>query len=123
MSRAPYSVRYYEDPSISQCTAVEYDRLWQAIADKVAAGEWFYRAREIVLAEELPDIHKAFGVEVANRVSKAIQHTSPERIPRWARQKARARRAERLTQSLIKRRGRVGWLDRLSLKLTGMPFW
>lgn len=123
MRRAPFSTRYYEDPSISRCTAAQYDRLWQAIADKVAAGEWFYRAREVVLAEEIPDISKAFGDEVAKRVSKAIQHTDPDRIPKWAKQRAKAHLAESLKRGLIKRRGKVGWLDHLSLKLTGMPFW
>jgi hypothetical protein len=123
MSRAPFGSKYFEDPSIAQCAAVEYDRLWQAIASKVAAGEWFYRAREVVLAEELPDIHKAFGPEVATRVSKAVQHTDPDRIPKWAKQRAKAYMAESLKRSLIKRRGKVGWLDHLSLKLTGMPFW
>lgn len=123
MSRAPFGSRYYEDPSIAQCAAVEYDRLWQAIVSRTAAGEWFYQAREIVLAEELPDIHKAFGDEVAKRVSKAIQHTDPNHMPKWARQAARARLAERLKQSVIKRRGKVGWLDHISLKLLGLPFW
>jgi len=89
MSAKPFGSKYYEDPSIAHCCAVEYDRLWQRIATKVAGGMWFYRAREIVLAEEIPDISKAFGTLVAQRVSKAIQHTSPDRIPKPAQRAAK----------------------------------
>ena len=51
---------------------------------RVAAGEWFYRAREIVLAEELPDIEQGVRAGGGRPSSKAIQHTSPEHIPVWA---------------------------------------
>lgn len=123
MSARPFGSKYYEDPSIARCCAVEYDRLWQRIAEKVAEGTWFYRAREIVLAEELPDIGKAFGKEVAKRVSKAIQHTSPEEIPPWAKKARKAKDIAMYETFLTERRGGVSWANRICLKLTGTPLY
>ena len=123
MGARPFGSKYFEDPSIARCCAVEYDRLWKAIAARVAKGEWFYRAREIVLAEELPDIHKAFGDEVAKRVSKAIQHTDPETIPKWAKQAAKDHLRRSCEAHLLKTRGKISWINRLSLRLGGIPFW
>jgi len=123
MSKAPFTNRYFEDPSIARCAAVEYDRLWKAIAARVAKGQSFYRAREIVLAEELPDISRAFGDEVAKRVSKAIQHTDPETIPKWAKQAAKDHLRRSCEAHLLKTRGKISWINRLSLKFGGIPFW
>src|SRR3712207_1604545 len=89
MNTRPFGSKYYEDPTIAQVSALEYDRVWGRIGNKVATGMWFYRAREVVLAEEIPDIAKAYGRTVAQRVSKAIQHTSPERIPKPAQRAAK----------------------------------
>lgn len=121
--KAPFGNRYYEDPSIARCCAVEYDRLWQRIAEKVAAGMWFYRAREIVLAEETPDMGKAFGREVVTRVSRAIQHTSPENLPRSAKAAERAHLVRIHEECLTQRLGGVSWANRLCLRLTGAPLY
>ena len=61
MSARPFGSKYYEDPSIARCAAAEYDRLWDRIAKGVAGGGYFYREREVILAEEMPDISKAYG--------------------------------------------------------------
>lgn len=121
--KAPFGNRYFEDPSIARCCAVEYDRLWERIAEKVAAGQWFYRAREIVLAEEVPDMSKAFGSEVASRVSKAIQHTDPDNLPRSAKAAERAHLVRVHEECLMKRLGGVSWANRLCLRLTGSPLY
>lgn len=121
--KAQFGTHYYEDPTIARCCAVEYDRLWQRIADKVAAGQWFYRAREIVLAEEVPDMSKAFGPEVASRVSKAIQHTDPGNLPRSVKAAERAHLVRLHEECLTKRRGGVSWANWLCLRLTGAPLY
>jgi hypothetical protein len=123
MGGRPFGSKYYEDPSIARCCAVEYERVWQRIADRVAKGEWFYVARERVLAEELPDIHKAFGTVVAQRVSKAIQHTSPDQIPKWAKAAKRGKEVADFEEWLTRTRGKVSWINRLSLRFGGIPFW
>jgi hypothetical protein len=120
---AQFGSKYYEDPSIASCCAVQYDRLWQRIAEKVAEGMWFYRAREIVLAEEVPDMSKAFGRVVAQRVSKAIQHTDPEMMPDWVKKAVKARNIAEFETFLTEKRGGVSWANRLSLKLTGYPLY
>ena len=122
MSARPFGSKYYEDPSIARCGAVEYDRLWTQIGKRVANGEYFYRAREIVLAEQMPDIHKAFGKEVAHRVQKAIHHTAPEQMPKWARESARAAEVKEWEAWCMRVHGKVSWVNRLSLKLTGAPW-
>jgi hypothetical protein len=121
--KAQFGSRYYEDPSVARCCAVEYDRLWQRIAEKVAEGEYFYVAREKVLAEEVPDMGKAFGPEVPKRVSKAIQQTSPEHIPKWAKDRVKVRRIAMFEEFLTRKRGGVSWANRLCLRLTGAPLY
>lgn len=121
--KAPFGRTYYEDPSVSRCCAIEYDRLWNRIADRVSTGESFYRAREIVLAEEVADIDRAYGTEVAKRVCKAIQHTDPEKIPKWAKRAQKEVLAAICEDVLIKRRGKVSWINRIFLRLTGTPLY
>jgi hypothetical protein len=123
MGARPFGSKYFEDPSIARCCAVEYDRVWDRISRKVAEGEWFYRAREVVLVEEVPDMTRAFGAVVAQRVSKAIQHTDPERIPKWAKQAAKDHLRRSCEAHLLKTRGKISWINRLSLRLGGIPFW
>ena len=65
-------VRYYEDPSIANCCAVEYDRLW-SIIETGTIRDSFDGAREKVLAYEIPRMSRLYGPVVAHRVSKAIQ--------------------------------------------------
>jgi hypothetical protein len=119
MGRVAFGRHYFEDPSVAFTCAAEYDRLWNRIAERTARGEWFYRAREVVLAEEMADIATAFGRPVADRVSRAIQHTSPDRLPRWARRAARDLRCRQTMEHLRATRGRVGFLNAVSLFLTG----
>ena len=106
-----------EDPTIARVCALEYDRLWQRIGAKVAGGAWFYGAREQVLAEEMLDIQTAYGKVVADRVARAIQHTSPDRLPKAVKEVQRDRVASLIQDS----RPNMGWINRLFLRWTGMP--
>lgn len=114
---------YYEDPTVAQASALEYERLWQRIGEKVRAGVWFYQAREAVLAEEIPDISKAYGKPVADRVQRAIQQTPEGRLPPDARAAVKAGNAAACRAHLVATRGRVGWLNELSLRWFGVHLW
>ena len=114
---------YIEDPTVAQAAAVEYDRLWQRISIKVRGGVWFFQAREQVLAEEIPDITKAFGRPVATRVERAIQCTKQDQLTRSAR-KAQGDRIRSTCETYVMRKhGKVSWLNRFSLRLLGVHFW
>lgn len=80
---APFGATIIEDPTIAQVAALEYERVCNRIGMKVSLGVWFYRAREIVLAEEIPDIAKAYGKVVASRVTYAIERTPPSNFPEF----------------------------------------
>jgi len=114
--KAPFTDQYYEDPSIAQVCALEYERLWGRITRRVTAGGWFYREREIILAEEIPDISKAYGPVVGQRVQKAIQQTPPKGV-------YETRIAQEHRKWLIENRGGVSWIQRLSLKWLGSRLW
>ncbi len=122
MAARLFGSKYYEDPTIAQVSALEYDRVWGRIASKVARGTGFYQAREVVLAEEVPDMARVYGRTVAQRVSKAVQHTSPDRIPRAAKQAAKAGQVRYYEGWLMQTKGKVGWMDRICLTLFGVPF-
>lgn len=66
-------MRYIEDPSIAWAALAECDRVWADIDRMTGKGEWFFRAREVVLAREYPVMAKTYGKAVADRVTKVIQ--------------------------------------------------
>lgn len=121
MGKPTFGAHYYEDPSVSTVAVLEYDRLWARICHKTHYGVWFFRAREIVLAEEIPDIAKAYGKPVADRVQKAIQHTSPSLAPPPAFDKAKSAREG--AEALMLVRGQISWINRVWLKWFGTVFW
>jgi hypothetical protein len=115
--------KYIEDPTVAQTAAVEYDRLWQRIGTKVQNGVWFFQAREQVLAEEIPDIAKAYGRPVATRVERAIQCTTQAKLPRLARQAQDDWVRSACRAHVMRTHGKVSWINRLSLRLLGVHFW
>lgn len=123
-ARAPVPTsRYFEDPTVAQTAADETRRLWERIGRKVEGGVWFYRAREQVLAEEIPDIRKAYGQPVAARVEKAVQQTEPRDLPATATAAVRAGNQAAARSYLRARDGRVSLINRLSLAWFGRHFW
>jgi hypothetical protein len=113
--------RYIEDPSIAQCAALEYERLWARIEAGVEEGEPFFVAREKILALEIPVISKRYGKVVGNRVSKAIQHT-----PMSECSGAINRSYSRMVlQEKLAKKGKLSWWDRLcyDLSCAGIPVW
>lgn len=66
-------MRMVEDPSIAWAAAAEFDRVWKRIDRMTAEGTWFFRAREVVLAEEYPHMAKTYGKAVADRVTRVVQ--------------------------------------------------
>lgn len=123
-ARAPVPTqRYFEDPTVAQTAADETNRLWQRIGQKVEGGVWFYQAREQVLAEEIPDIAKAYGRPVAARVERAVQRTEPRDLPRAATAAVRAGNRAAARSFLRARDGRVSLINRISLTLIGRHFW
>ncbi|WP_460450314.1 hypothetical protein [Alsobacter sp. SYSU BS001988] len=123
------AVRYYEDPSIAKCCAVEYDRLW-SIIEAGTIRDSFYIAREKVLAYEIPRISRLYGPVVAHRVSKAIQWRSPDSVSEACKEAlsakskawADAHQAQKLEAELAKRGGKLLWVDRLWIRILGYPF-
>ena len=65
--------RYIEDPSIARCAALEFDRVWGLIERSTADGEWFFRAREVVLGSRDP--RHADGLRPGGGVSRL--HSDP----------------------------------------------
>jgi hypothetical protein len=123
-ARAPVpTLRYFEDPTVAQTAADEAHRLWLRIAQKVQGGVWFYQAREQVLAEEIPDIGKAYGRPVASRVEKAVQRMEPCDLPAAATAAVRAGNQAAARSFLRARDGRVSLINRLSLAWFGRHFW
>lgn len=116
---------YAEDPTVAATAADVSADLWARIGRKVEGGAWFYRAREEVLAEEIPDISKAYGRPVASRVEKAIQQMDPARISPAARDAVRAGNRAAVQGYLRgrSRRGRISLVNRVSLALFGRHFW
>lgn len=117
------TLRYFEDPTVAQTAADETHRLWRRIGQKVEGGVWFYRAREQVLAEEIPDIGKAYGRPVAARVERAVQRMEPRDLPRAATAAVRAGNQAAARSFLRTRDGRVSLINRLSLAWFGRHFW
>ena len=122
-------VRYYEDPSIANCCAVEYDRLW-SIIEAGTIRDSFYVAREKVLAYEIPRISRLYGpvgrppskqgdpVAVAGQCLRCVQECSVGETKAWE----DAHRAQRLEAELTRRGGKLLWVDRLWMKVLGYPF-
>jgi hypothetical protein len=115
--------RYIEDPSIARCAALEFDRVWGLIERSTADGEWFFRAREVILAREIPDMQTAYGRAVASRVSIAIQCRGPEDLSPEAKRAVRDRMRDLLMAEHARRRGGIGIINRISFQLTGTAFW
>lgn len=66
-------MRFVEDPSVAWAAAAEFERVWKRIDDMTAEGTWFFRAREVVLAQEYPHMAKTYGKAVADRVTRVVQ--------------------------------------------------
>lgn len=117
--------RYFEDPSVAETAADEIARLWQRISSRVAGGAWFYKAREDVLAEEIPDISKAYGRAVATRVERAIQCKAPAELSPVARASTAEGNRRAVGAYLRGRSGskRISLVNRISLALCGRHFW
>lgn len=122
-SRSAPTRTYYEDPTVAQTAADEAWRIWQRISQRVEGGAWFYRAREQVLAEEIPDIAKAYGRPVALRVERAVQGMDPSALAPAARAAERAGNQAAVRSYLRQRDGRIGIINRISLALIGRHFW
>lgn len=116
---------YAEDPTVAATAADVSTDLWARIGRKVEGGAWFYRAREEVLAEEIPDIGKAYGRPVASHVEKAIQQMDPTKISPAAREAVRAGNRAAVEGYLRGRcrRGRISLPNRVSLAVFGRYFW
>lgn len=116
--------RYYEDPSIARAAAVVASEVWFKIEAMVRVGSSFYRARETVLAVEMPKVAKSMGKEVASRVVREIHHYGPEHLSgptKRAQRKLLLRDYLRMTQHR-KRFGRLRWYDRLWIRINGVPW-
>lgn len=118
---AQFGNRYFEDPSIASCAALEYDRLWARIEAGVREGQAFYVAREKILALEIPVISKTYGKVVGDRVSKAIQQTPL--IEAW--DAVNYGYTQMVLQEKLLAKGKLSWWDRLCYKLSlkGIPVW
>lgn len=110
----------YEDPTIQTTARVEAVRLWDSIELQVADGIPFHVARERVLAENIGDIGKAFGKDVASRVTSAIEGRAPHTVSKSAKAGRRAIIEQMTLDSCVARKGRLSWLDRISMKLFGV---
>jgi hypothetical protein len=118
---AKFGNRYIEDPSIAQCAALEYERLWSRIEAGVDEGEPFFVAREKVLALEIPVISKRYGKVVGDRVSKAIQQTPLSECSTFDTSYLRMEYEARLQE----RGGKLTFMDKIAFKfaICGMPLW
>lgn len=112
-----------EDPTIARTAALEFDRVWGLIEDATAAGTWFWKAREVTLAEEIPDIATAFGKVVATRVEIAVMRRGPEDMSPEARRALRDRRTADMMAEHIRARGKINPINRLFFHLTGTALW
>jgi hypothetical protein len=120
---AKQQFRYQEDPSIAQCAALEFERLWGMIEAGTSRGTPFYVAREKVLAHEIPRISKAYGNVVADRVSKHVQWRGPRDLAKGIQDAAMHRANQRIIEYTKTRRknGRLNWFDRFGIWLCGCP--
>lgn len=112
-----------EDPTIARTAALEFDRVWGLIEDAVTDGAWFWRAREVILAREIPDIATAYGKTVASRVEIAVMRQGPEHMAPEVQRAVGDRMTAGLMAEHRRVRGGIGLINRLSFRLTGVALW
>lgn len=111
-----------EDPNIERVSRLEAARLWDRVEAKMAAGIPFFMAREQVLAEEIPDLSKAFGAEIGKRVTRAIQGREPHKLTKEGAAAVKKYTTGVIAAETIKRKGRLSLMDRICLKLFGVAW-
>lgn len=122
MKYLKFDGRYREDPSVGRAAATATMRIMGRIEDACLDGLPFHVARERILAEEIPDLRKAFGPVVADRVGRVVQWQDETSMRPEVRREIKRRRTAAIAAAVLPKHGRImRAVQRASLAITGYP--